>query len=149
MSRVMLDEIDKTIIRELVKNARVTYRELANVVKLTDVAVIKRVKKLENGGVIKRYTAIVDPLAMGYTKISYTGINTKPEKLFDIVRYLKEKEYVKHLALTTGDHDLVAVIWARSADELERIHEELRNIDGVVSIYPAIISEVIKDEMYI
>lgn len=149
MSGSVLDEIDKTILKELVKNARITYRELAKSVKLTDVAVIKRVKKLEKNSVIKRYTVIINPLALGFTKISFTGINVKPERLFDVVRLLKEKEYVKYLALTTGDHDIVATIWARSAEELEKIHDEIRNFEGVVSVYPMIISEVIKDEIYI
>ena len=149
MTGIVLDDVDRTIIKELVKNARATYRELAGVVKLTDVAVIKRVKKLEKNGVIKKYTAIVNPLALGYTKVSYTGINTKPEKLFDVVKNLKERDYIKYLALTTGDHDILAVIWAKSADELEKIHEEIRGLDGVVAVYPAILSEVLKDEAYV
>ncbi|MEM0000251.1 MAG: Lrp/AsnC family transcriptional regulator [Desulfurococcaceae archaeon] len=148
MSGLVLDEIDKTIIKELVKNARITYRELAKSVNLTDVAVIKRVKKLEKNSVIRKYTTIVNPLALGFTKVSFTGINVKPERLFDVVKYLKEKDYVKYLALTTGDHDIMVTIWARSAEDLEKIHDEIRNFEGVVSVYPMIVSEVIKDEMY-
>lgn len=149
VNSMVLDEVDRTIIIELMRNARTTYRELAKIVKLTDVAVIKRVKKLEKMGVIRKYTVIVNPLAMGYGKISYTGINVKPEKLFDVVRYLKEKEYVKYLSLTTGDHDILAVIWARTAEELESIHNDIRSLDGVVAVYPMILSEVIKDEAYV
>lgn len=149
MSSVYLDRVDGIIVRELVKNARLAYRDLAKIVNLTDVAVIKRVKKLEKLGVIKRYTAIVNPIALGFSKISFTGVNVRPDKLFDIVKYLKEKEYVKYLSLTTGDHDIMAVIWARSAEELERVHEELKTLDGVIAVYPMILSEVIKDEMYV
>ncbi|MEM4662107.1 MAG: Lrp/AsnC ligand binding domain-containing protein, partial [Desulfurococcaceae archaeon] len=58
------------------------------------------------------------------------------------------KDYVKYLALTTGDHDIMVTIWARSAEDLEKIHDEIRNFEGVVSVYPMIVSEVIKDEMY-
>lgn len=144
-----LDEIDKNIIRELVKNSRITYRELSKITKLTDVAVIKRIRKLEKNNVIKKYTTIVNPSILGYTKISYTGINVEPDKLFDIVKTLKEKEYVKYLALTTGDHDILAVIWSKTASELEIVHEEIRKLDGVLKVYPMILSEVIKDDAYI
>ncbi|MEM4487178.1 MAG: Lrp/AsnC family transcriptional regulator [Desulfurococcaceae archaeon] len=145
----LIDKIDGTIIRELVKNSRISYRDLAKLVNLTDVAVIKRIKRLEKSGAIRRYTAIVSPQALGYSKVSFTGINVKPERLFDTVKVLKDKEYVKYLALTSGDHDILVVIWSRSANELEVIHDEIRKLEGVVSVYPMIITEVIKDEAYI
>ncbi|MEM0001791.1 MAG: Lrp/AsnC family transcriptional regulator [Desulfurococcaceae archaeon] len=149
MNKSSLDDVDRRIISELMKNARITYRELAKLLNLTDVAIIKRIRKLEQTKVVKKYTTIVDPNALGYSKISYTGINVKPEKLFDVVKTLKEKTYIKYLALTSGDHDVLAVIWASSASELEKIHEEIKNLDGVLSVYPMILSEVVKDEAYI
>lgn len=149
MNRSSLDDVDRKIISELMKNARITYRELAKLLSLTDVAIIKRIRKLEQTKVVKKYTTIVDPNALGYSKISFTGINVKPEKLFDIVKTLKEKTYIKYLALTSGDHDVLAVIWASSASELEKIHEEIKSLDGVLSVYPMILSEVVKDEAYI
>jgi Lrp/AsnC family transcriptional regulator for asnA, asnC and gidA len=145
----ILDEVDRKIISILMANARTTYREIAKSVGLTDVAVIKRIKKLEGSKVIKKYTAIVDPTTLGYSKISFTGVNVKPEKLFDVVRELKEKNYVKYLALTTGDHDILVVIWASTGEELDKIHSEIKSIEGVISVYPAILSEVLKDEAYV
>ncbi len=145
----LVDEVDLKIINELIKNARATYRELSKVVGLTDVAVMKRVRKLERAGVIKRYTAIVDPHSLGYSKVSFTGLNVSPEKLFDVAKVLKEKEYVKYLALTSGDHDLLAVVWARSDEELEAIHDEIKRIDGVKNVYPLILAGKVKEEAYI
>lgn len=145
----MLDEIDLKIIEELMGNARKPFREIAEKLQLSDVAVIKRVKKLEARGVIKKYALIVDPASLGYSKVSYTGINVKPEKLFDVAAALKEKPYVKFLALTTGDHSMIAVIWAKDSEDLYRIHEEIKSIDGVVNIYPAIITSILKEEAHI
>lgn len=145
----MLDEIDMFIIKELMENARKPFREIALKLKLSDVAVIKRVKKLESRGVIKKYALIVDPASLGYGRISYTGINVEPNKLFEVAYRLKEKEYVKYLALASGDHDLLAVIWARDGEELQRIHEEIKSIEGVVNIYPAVLTDVIKAEAYV
>jgi len=56
---------------------------------------------------------------------------------------------VKYLAITSGDHELLAVIWARDGDELQKIHEEIRSIEGVVNIYPAILADIVKAEAYI
>ncbi|WP_448577216.1 Lrp/AsnC family transcriptional regulator [Thermosphaera sp.] len=144
-----VDEIDLAIIRELSENARKAFSEIADKLNLSDVAIIKRVRKLESDGVIKKYALIVDPVKIGYKKISFTGINVKPEKLFEIVAKLKAKDYVKYLAITSGDHELIAVIWARDGEELQKIHEEILNIDGVTHIYPAILADIVKAEQYV
>ncbi|WP_440059458.1 Lrp/AsnC family transcriptional regulator [Thermogladius sp. 4427co] len=145
----MIDDIDVRIINELVKNSRIPYSEIAKTVGLSDVAVLKRVKKLEQEGVIKKYTIIVDPLKLGYTKISLTGINVAPEKLFSVAEELKNKDYVKMLIVTSGDHDLIALIFAKSSEELLSIHSEISRIDGVLKVYPAIVTDILKDEMRI
>ncbi|MGB9827415.1 AsnC family transcriptional regulator [Thermosphaera chiliense] len=144
-----VDEIDLAIIRELSENARKAFSEIASKLNLSDVAIIKRVRKLESDGVIRKYALIVDPAKIGYEKISFTGINVKPEKLFEIVAALKAKDYVKYLAITSGDHELIAIIWARNGEELQKIHEEILSIDGVVHIYPAILADIVKAEQYV
>jgi len=144
-----VDEIDLAIIKELSENARKAFSEIADKLKLSDVAVIKRVRKLESDGVIRRYALIVDPAKIGYKKISFTGINVRPEKLFEIVATLKAKDYVKYLAITSGDHELIAVIWARDGEELQRIHQEILSIEGVLNIYPAILADIVKAEQYV
>ncbi|WP_434731312.1 Lrp/AsnC family transcriptional regulator [Thermogladius sp. KZ2Tp1] len=143
----MVDEVDLKIIDKLLKNARSTYSEIAREIGLSDVAVMKRVRKLEQEGVIKKYTAIVDPWKLGYSKVSITGVNVEPDKLFNVIEELKKRDYVKHLVVTSGDHNVIALIFARSSEEMIKIHDEISRLDGVVKVYPAIVSDVIKDEM--
>lgn len=143
-----IDEVDVKIIWDLVKNARISCSEIARKVGLSDVAVSKRIRRLEESKVILKYTAIIDPVKVGYTKISYTGLNVKPENLIDVISHLREKSYVKYLAVTTGDHNLMVVIWAKDGEELINIHEEMKKIPGVINVYPAIIADVVKNEVY-
>jgi len=140
-----LDEVDLKILKTLVDNARTPLTEIAESVGLSDVAVYKRVKKLERMGVIKKYTAVVDPAKLGYTKVSFTGVNVAPDALLSVVEALKEKDYVKFLAVATGDHAIVALIWARDSEELVKIHKEIESIPGVVKVYPCILLDVVKD----
>lgn len=140
-----LDERDKKILEELMRNARVSYTELAKRLGISDVAVIKRVRRLEQQGVIKRYTIEVNPRSLGYRVVSYTGIDVEPEHLLDVAEVLKKKPYVRRLSITSGDHDLMAVIWARDSDELRRIHEEISRLPGVKRVCPAIVLEELKD----
>jgi len=142
----MVDEIDLKIIERLAVNARATYSEIASEVGLSDVAVMKRIRRLEQEGVIRKYTVIVDPAKLGFSKVSLTGINVDPAKLFDVVEELKKRDYVKQLLVTSGDHSLIALIFARSSEEMIRIHDEISRIDGVLKVYPAIVSDIVKDE---
>jgi Lrp/AsnC family transcriptional regulator for asnA, asnC and gidA len=141
---LVLDEKDSKIIEKLAENARITYTDLARIVGLSDVAVIKRVKKLEEK-IIKRYTIVVDPRTLGYKVASFTGIDVDPEKLFEVVEILKNKSYLKGLWLTTGDHQLVALIWAKDDEEAGKIHKEIAEINGVKRVCPAIVLKTVKD----
>ncbi len=139
-----IDEKDQRILEELMKNSRISYSELAKIIGMSDVAVIKRIKKLEESGVIKQYTIVIDPSKLGYKLVSITGINIAPQEIFNVIEELKKIEAVKYLALTSGDHHLIAVIWARNQEELLDIHNRIMNIPGVEKIYPSILIDRIK-----
>lgn len=142
----MIDEIDYRILSILNKNSRKPYVDIAREIGLSDVAVIKRIRRLEENNIIKKYSLVIDPVKLGYTKICITGINLEPDAILNVVEELKKRDYVKYLAITSGDHELVTVIWARNSEELTKIHREIENIPGVKKVYPAIVLDVIKEE---
>ena len=141
----MIDEKDCKILELLSKNSRASYTEIGRILGMSDVAVMKRIKKLEESGIIKRFTIVIDPRKIGYNAVSITGIDVEPEYLFEVIRYLKDKDYVKSLILATGDHNIIAIIWARNGNELSEIHREISKIPGVKRLCPAIILDIIKD----
>ncbi|NPA96354.1 MAG: Lrp/AsnC family transcriptional regulator [Crenarchaeota archaeon] len=141
-----LDEKDLAILRLLALNGRMPFTEIGRRVGLSDVAVIKRVRRLESSGVIKRYTIEVDPAKLGYRAVSITGIDTEPQNLFQVVEKLKAMDCVKYIALTSGDHSVMTIIWARDGDDMARIHESISKLPGVKRVCPAVILEVFKDE---
>ncbi|MCS7110786.1 MAG: Lrp/AsnC family transcriptional regulator [Ignisphaera sp.] len=139
-----LDEKDLKLIEMLASNARLTYTDMAKTLGISDVAVLKRVKKLESK-VLKKYTIVVDPRKVGYKTISLTGIDVEPEKLFDVITKLKDNPSVKGLYLTTGDHPIISIIWAKDDDDLVRIHREISEINGVKRVCPAIVLRTLKE----
>jgi Lrp/AsnC family transcriptional regulator for asnA, asnC and gidA len=140
-----LDEKDMKIIRMLMEDARISYTNMAKELDITEAAVRKRVKNLESRGVIKRYTIDVDSTKLGYNIVSLTGIDTEPEKFLDVAKKLKEEEFTRNVFITTGDHMIMAEIWAKDGDELTRIiSEKIGRLQGVKKICPAIILEKIK-----
>ena len=73
-----LDKLDRQILRKLQDDGRATYDQLAEQVGLSPSAVLRRVKRLEESGVIARYVALVKPEAVGLGLTAY--LNVRLEK---------------------------------------------------------------------
>ena len=69
-----LDKLDKAILRCLQENGRATYDQLAEQVSLSPSAVLRRVKRLEERGVIDRYVALVKPESVGLGLTAYITV---------------------------------------------------------------------------
>ena len=78
MENNALDKIDRLILRMLQVDGRATYDQIAEAVKLSPSAVLRRVKRLEDAGVIDRYVALVKPERVGLGLTAY--INVRLEK---------------------------------------------------------------------
>ena len=74
----MLDKQDKLILRSLQADGRATFEQIGEAVSLSPSAVLRRVKRLEDSGVIDRYVALVKPALVGLGLMAY--INVRLEK---------------------------------------------------------------------
>jgi Lrp/AsnC family leucine-responsive transcriptional regulator len=79
----ILDEIDRQILDRLQQDARVTNAALAAEVGLTAPSVFERIRKLEQRGVIRRYTVDVDPAALGKTMTAFIRLTTTYDAQYD------------------------------------------------------------------
>jgi len=141
---MVVDERDVEILRFLMENSRTPLTEIAKRLGISDVAVKKRLRKLEEEGVIRRYTVIIDPSKLGFRNVSITGIDVEPDKIFEVAEELSSRDYVKYVAITTGDHTIMAEIWAKDHSELTKILNEIEKLPGVKRICPSIIVETLK-----
>ncbi len=140
-----MDDKDWTIIGMLTKDARTPLTKIAKKLGITEAAVRKRLKNLEEKGVIKGYTTVVNPSMLGYNSVSLTGIDTEPDKFLDVAKKVMEFEFAKNVYITSGDHMLMVEIWAKDGDELTKIISDvIGKIDGVKRVCPAIVLEKMK-----
>jgi len=141
----MLDERDRMIIDMLTKDARTPFTEIAKKLGISETAVRKRVRALEEEGVIEQYTIKVNPSKLGYTLVSLTGVDTRPERIFIVAEELKKFDFVKELYLTSGDHMIMTEIWAKDGQDLSDIlSNKIGKLEGVTKVCPAIILEKLK-----
>lgn len=105
---IKLDRIDRNILRELQKNGRISNVELAKVVGLSATPCMERVKRLEKSGVIKSYTALLDPQYLNATLLVYIEIRLKRTTSDVFERFnqeVKQLDEILECHLVSGDFD--------------------------------------------
>lgn len=139
---VRISDID--LIRELKKNARITFTELAKKYNVSESAIRKRVAKLIDRRVIKKFTVDVNMRKLGFEVEALIGLDTTPEKLMKVIDELKEDNMIEALYTSAGDHMIMIHIYFENNEKLREYVRKLEYKDGVVKVCPAIILEKIK-----
>ena len=139
-----MDKLDLRIIELLNINSRTPFMEIARKLKVSESTIRKRVSKLENEEIIKKYSLAVDNGKAGIGNIALIGVDVAPEKYLDVAEKLAKFEEIKYAAMTTGDHMFMLEVLAKNDDELRAFSEKLKGIDGVTRICPAIVKDTLK-----
>ena len=79
MAPLMLDRTDRKILDALQRNAHLTNQEIAEQVNLSPSPCLRRIRKLEELGVIRQYVALLDPARIGLGLLAY--VNVRLEKI--------------------------------------------------------------------
>jgi len=144
----LLDKTDTQILEILMDNARTPFLNMAKKLRISESTIRKRTKVLEKHGIIKKYSAIVDPSKLGYESVAFVGIDVKPENFLEVAKKLTEFNNVKFVATSTGDHTIMTEIWMNNGRELSTfIKENIENMEGVTRTCPAIITERLKEAL--
>jgi Lrp/AsnC family leucine-responsive transcriptional regulator len=120
-----IDTLDERILSELQDNGRLTMKALAERVGLSSPAMIERVRRLEERGVLAGYRAVVDPAAIGrpLTALIFVDLDRRHHEMF--LNRLKSEPAVEACHRVTGDHSYLVKVHVASTEELEMLVDEL------------------------
>ena len=141
-----LDNIDRVILETLQDDARTALRKIAEKTGVSEATIFARVKKLQEKGVIKRFTALVSPELLGKSLTAFVLINTNPKSLQTVLVSLQGMNDVYEAYDITGSFYAIAKIRASSREELAKLIDQIGLIDGVTSTETAIVLRCIKEE---
>ncbi|MCH1548090.1 MAG: winged helix-turn-helix transcriptional regulator [Flavobacteriaceae bacterium] len=130
--RFKLDDIDHQILDMLIDNTRIPFTDIAKKLLISAGTVHVRVKKMEEAGLIKGSSLILDYKKLGYSFIAYVGIflqNTSQIKF--VIERINEIPNVTVAHITTGKFNIYAKIRAKSTQDAKDIIFRLDDIDGV------------------
>jgi DNA-binding Lrp family transcriptional regulator len=134
-STTELDAIDCQIIALLQNDGRMTNAALADAVGLTPTPMLQRIRKLEQSGVIQRYTAVVDAAKVGRPVLAFVHVTLKNHgmqnhnKLVAIANALPQVLECHHIA---GEEDFLLKVCVKDIAELEQLLLRDLSASGIV-----------------
>ena len=130
-----LDHVDRAILRLLQQDGRMDNVDLAEAVHLSPSACLRRVRRLEEGGSIDRYVALVDPSAIGLGTdvfVEITLVGQDEGTLEEFERAVSERPEIMSCHLMAGDFDYLVHVVVRDVADYEVLHRtHLAQLPGV------------------
>ena len=121
----MIDDIDRKILKELQVDARVSYAELGRRVGLTTPAVIERVRKLEDAGVITGYRADIDTAKVGLAIMAFVRMSITGVDYSHIIEVAEQSNEVLECHRGTGGDSFIMKVAVSSVEHLQEVIDRL------------------------
>jgi Lrp/AsnC family transcriptional regulator, leucine-responsive regulatory protein len=121
----MLDQIDWKILTALQENARVAYAEIGRKINLTTPAVIERIRKLEDAGIILGYRAEIDTAKVGLPITAFIRMSISGVDFSQIVKIAAESNEVLECHRGTGGDSFIIKVAVASVEHLQNLIDRL------------------------
>ena len=138
MTPPTLDAIDRKLLTVLQQEGRITAQELAERVGLTASPCLRRIRLLEEAGIIRRYVAVVDQKAVGLPVSVFVSVKLERQREEELDRFaaaIARWPEVLECYLMTGPRDYLLRVVVPDLEAYERfLKQKLTRLDGVQSI---------------
>jgi len=133
-----LDRYDRMILDALQRDGRISNKQLANVVSLSESACLRRVRALEESGMIDRYVALVSQKHVGLSGSVFVHIGLQREEDSELAAFeeaVRSIPEVMECYLMTGEFDYLLRVVVSDMADFERLHRDsLTRLPGVARV---------------
>ncbi|MEM2957809.1 MAG: Lrp/AsnC family transcriptional regulator [Candidatus Freyarchaeota archaeon] len=138
---VKLDEVDIKILNILQEDGRTSVAEIARQVKLASPSVHERISKLEEEGIIKGYTAILDAKKLGKDVTAFIGIKVNHALATgdSVMNELMKIDSIVESHTVTGEDDILIKVKTENTSSLENILNRIYSIKGVLNTITTVV----------
>lgn len=141
-----VDEVDAKIIKMLELDARISFREIAKKLKISEGTVYNRVKRLQGDGIIKGYSANVDPTKLGMDLSAVIGLRVAGGHLVEVEQEISKSKDVCCVYDVTGDYDAVIIARFRSRADLNRFVKNVLSNPHVERSVTHVVLNTVKED---
>lgn len=146
--KIQLDETDRLLLKYLQEDARLSNVELARRVDLSPPGLHKRLRRLEEAGVVKRYVTLLDPEAVGYDMLCFVQVTLQrhaPDAIANFKCEVQKMSEVLECHHITGESDYLLKVVVRNRKHLEEfIVNTLTPVRGMDKIRTSLVLSEIK-----
>jgi len=122
----LLDKVGWQILEEMQQNARISYAELGRRVAMSTPAVMDRISRMEQAGIISGYRVELDPASIGYPILAFFRISVVGGLLSRVIEVARESPEVLECHRVTGADSFIMKICVSSIEHLETFIDQLR-----------------------
>jgi Lrp/AsnC family leucine-responsive transcriptional regulator len=142
-----MDALDHKLVATLSEEGRISWSDLAARVGLSAPATADRVRRLEERGVIRGYTALVNPDAVGQGLTAFVAVTLdRPQHRQSFLELLEQLPQVLECHHTAGEDDYLLKIRCSGTRELERlVSEKIKNLKGIARTRTTIVLSTVKE----
>ncbi len=144
-----LDNVNRQILGMLQTDARISTADIAREVNRAESTVRERMIGMERTGLIRGYSAILDPGILGYEAHALVRATCNLSKIQEVVNQLKEIPQVTGSVLTTGKSPLVFEIVAENISELDKIIEKHLGSQDYIDLEPVVVLRDLIDRRHV
>jgi DNA-binding Lrp family transcriptional regulator len=141
-----LNEVDMKILKALTLDARLSSRQLAKQCGISTSTALLRVKRLEDAGIIKGYSALVDHEKLGYTLTVVTEITVSKGRLLEVESEIAKLPNVCCVYDVTGLIDAIVIAKFKNREELSKFAKRLLAMPYVERTNTHVVLTTIKED---
>jgi Lrp/AsnC family transcriptional regulator, regulator for asnA, asnC and gidA len=141
-----IDEVDLKLLKELQKDGRKSFREIAEKLDVAEGTVYNRVNKLREEGIIKNFIVDIDYGKLGYDLTTVIGVKVKGGHLPEIEEKIAKEKNVTAVYDITGEYDAIVVAKFPSRDELNKLVKKINAVDNVERTYTMVVLNILKEQ---
>jgi len=142
----MISSIDKEILKHLIKNGRLSFRDISRKSKLSVSTIAKRVRQMEKEKIIKGYSTILDYEKLGYDLTAVTEVIVSKGKLIEIEKMISKIPNVCAVYDVTGLTDVIVIAKFKNRKELSNFTKLLLSMPFVERTNTHIVLTTVKED---
>ena len=144
----MLDQKDLLLLKLLQENSRISASEVGGKLNLSVPAASERIKKLLEGGYIKKFTAQLDSKKLGYDLTAFISVDSASSSHYeDIVERSNENDFVLECHSVTGEGSHLLKIRLKTSTDLESLLSEIQGWPGVIRTHTWVVLSSFKESL--
>lgn len=128
----VIDELDKGIIKQLSKNGRMSFAEIASELDVTEKTVRKRYNQLVDNNILE-VVGVVNPITLGIKIGAIVQVQVVPQYIDEVIASLKNIPVIRYVTTLTGEYQLLGQVNVRSYEELNETVKKVYQIPNIQS----------------